>query len=67
MQLEPTTRYGVTLKVYPGAHHGFDSLRRIHSYRGHVIGRHPEAAAKGEDEVKLFLARHLLTVQQTAQ
>jgi len=51
MELEPTTPQGVTLRLYPGAHHGFDSLRPVDSYLGHTVGRDPEAAAKAEEEV----------------
>jgi dienelactone hydrolase len=59
------TAYGVTLKVYPGAHHGFDSLTPLGSYYGHTCGRHPEAAAQAEEEVKWFLAQHLGMKPQT--
>jgi dienelactone hydrolase len=53
------TAYGVTLKVYPGAHHGFDGLLPLRACYGHTCGRHPEAAAQAEAEVKGFLAQHL--------
>jgi dienelactone hydrolase len=53
------TAYSITLKVYPGAHHGFDGLLPLRAYYGHTIGRHPEAAAQAEAEVKRFLAQHL--------
>ena len=59
------TAHGVTLKVYPGAHHGFDHLVPPHSYYGHTVGRHPEAAAQAEEEVKRFLAQHLGMKPQT--
>jgi dienelactone hydrolase len=59
------TPSGVTLKVYPGAHHGFDSLAPLGSYYGHTVGRHPEAAAQAEEEVKWFLAQHLGMKPQT--
>jgi dienelactone hydrolase len=59
------TAYGVTLKVYPGAHHGFDGLVPPRSYYGHTVGRHPEAAAQAEAEVKRFLAQHLGVQPQT--
>jgi dienelactone hydrolase len=53
------TAYGVTLQVYPGAHHAFDSLTPPSTYYGHTIGRHPEAAVQAEAEVKRFLAQYL--------
>jgi len=56
---------GVTLQVYPGAHHGFDSLAPLGSYYGHTCGRHPETAAQAEEEVKWFLAQHLGMKPQT--
>ena len=59
------TAYGITLKVYPGAHHGFDSLVSPRSYYGHTVGRHPEAAAQAEEEVKRFLAQHVTMQPQT--
>jgi dienelactone hydrolase len=59
------TAFGVMLKVYPGAHHGFDSLTPPGSYYGHTVGRHPEAAAQAEEEVKRFLAQHLAMKPQT--
>lgn len=62
MELEPTTHHGVTLKVYAGAHHGFDRLGPSRFYRGHTLRRDPEAAADAEEEVKRFLARYLLPV-----
>ena len=60
MQVEPSTGHGVTLVVYPGAHHGFDELRPPWLYLGHTVGRHPAAAAQAEEEVRRFLARYLL-------
>ena len=59
------TAYGVTLKVYPGAHHAFDSLVPLRSYYGHTVGRHSEAAAQAEEAVKRFLAQHLGIKPQT--
>ena len=61
------TAYGVTLKVYPGAHHGFDGLLPPRSYYGHTCGRHPEAAAQAEAEVQRFLAQHLGRQPQTPE
>jgi dienelactone hydrolase len=64
MELDPTTPYGVTLRVYSGAHHGFDGLRPVGLYRGHTVGREPAAAAKAEEEIQRFLTQHLLSVPQ---
>jgi dienelactone hydrolase len=49
----------ITLRVYPGAHHAFDSLPPPSTYYGHTVSRHPEAAVQAEPEVKRFLAQHL--------
>jgi dienelactone hydrolase len=61
MQIDSGTPHGVTLRVYPGAYHGFDGLRPRGTYLGHIIGRHAEAAAKSIEEVKAFLSAHLPT------
>jgi dienelactone hydrolase len=53
------TAHRITLRVYPGAHHAFDSLTPPSTYYGHTVGRHPEAAVQAEAEVKRFLAQHL--------
>jgi dienelactone hydrolase len=60
----------VTIKVYPGAHHSFDSPNpvrylstRINANapggRGATTGGDPEAWADSVREVAAFLARHL--------
>ena len=56
---EGKTAANITLKVYPGAHHGFDQREPLRQMYGHTIGGHPVAAAQAEEEVKRFLARHL--------
>jgi len=56
---EGKTAANITLKVYPGAHHGFDQRQPLRQMYGHTIGGHPVAAAQAEEEVKRFLARHL--------
>jgi dienelactone hydrolase len=53
----------ITLQVYPGARHAFDSREALHrvvgtSPSGHLVGRHEAAAAQAEAEVKRFLAQH---------
>jgi dienelactone hydrolase len=58
-QWEASTAANITLKVYPGAHHGFDQREPLRQMYGHTIGRHPVAAVQAEEEVKRFLARHL--------
>jgi dienelactone hydrolase len=58
-QLGEQTADRLTLRVYPGAPHGFDSLTPPRPYYGHTVGRHPEAAGQAEAEVKQFLAQHL--------
>jgi dienelactone hydrolase len=59
-QLGEQTADRLTLRVYPGAHHGFDSLTPPRPYYGHTVGRHPEAAGHAEAEVKRFLTQHLV-------
>ncbi len=59
MLVEHETDHRVTLKVYPGAHNGFDGLGPVRSYLGHMLGRHPEAAEQADRAVKQFLGRHL--------
>jgi dienelactone hydrolase len=61
------TAHGITLKVYAGAHHGFDGLAPPRAYYGHTVGRHPEAAAHAEAEVKGCLDQHLGRQPQTPE
>jgi dienelactone hydrolase len=49
----------VILKIYPGAHHGFDVEGLNKKYRGHRMQYHPEAAADAIVQVKNFLAKHM--------
>jgi dienelactone hydrolase len=58
-QWERRAAANITLKVYPGGHHGFDLRPPLRQMYGHTIGGHPVAAAQAEEEVKRFLARHL--------
>jgi dienelactone hydrolase len=53
------TAHGVTLQVYPDAHHGFDGDLPLGSYYGHTCKQNPEVTARAEAEVKRFLAHHL--------
>jgi dienelactone hydrolase len=58
----------VTLKVYAGAHHGFDMLLPSRTYSlGHILERHPQAAAEAVAEVQRFLAQHLGPVSETTR
>jgi dienelactone hydrolase len=52
----------VKLIVYPGAHHAFDaaSLQPGREYFGHWIEYNAAAALLATEEVKRFLAEHLV-------
>ena len=58
-QWERRAATSITLKVYPGAHHGFDQRQPPRQMYGHTVGGHLVAAAQAEEEVKRFLDRHL--------
>jgi dienelactone hydrolase len=58
-QMGEQTADRITLRVYPGAHHAFDSLTPPSTSYGHTVGRHPEAAGQAEAAVKQLLAQHL--------
>jgi dienelactone hydrolase len=62
--------FPVTLKIYPGAHHAFDSAApvrylasrvnpNVHGGRGATTGGNPEAWADSIREVLAFFGRHL--------
>ena len=53
------TRNEVILKVYPNAHHVFDSKGRDEVKSGHRILSNPEALADSMVQVREFLAKHL--------
>ncbi len=53
------THNKVTLKVYPGAYHGFDIEGIDTSYMDHRFRYNPTAAANSIVRVKTFLAKHL--------
>jgi len=59
MRLEPKTSYEVTLKVYPGAHHGFDFEGVDIEVEGHQVRYDPIATKDAIVQVKNFLAKHL--------
>jgi hypothetical protein len=46
----------ITLRVYPGAHHGFDRFTPPSPSYGPTVSRHPETPVQTEAEVKHFLA-----------
>jgi len=49
----------VKLVVYPGAYHSFDSPRPGRRYFGHWLEYNRAAAEQANEEVRVFLARHL--------
>jgi dienelactone hydrolase len=51
--------YERILKVYPGAHHGFDLPIIPQRYRGHRLQHNAEAASDAYDRVRGFLHKHL--------
>lgn len=53
----------VILKVYPGAHHGFDFKGLDEVQSGHVVRYDAQAAADAIDRVRSFLGRHLKSGQ----
>jgi dienelactone hydrolase len=53
------TAQEITLKVYPGAYHGFDLEGLDITVAGHRIRYNPEATADAIKQVKEFLAKHL--------
>ncbi len=53
------TAHRFTLKVYPGAHHGFDAEGADLVYRGHTIRHHPAASADAIERVRAYLAARL--------
>jgi dienelactone hydrolase len=68
----------VALKIYPGAHHSFDSPNPVRYVatrinpsapggRGATTGGHPEAWADSIQQVAAFFAQHLAVVPSRAQ
>ena len=52
-------RHKITIKVYKGAHHGFDAEGMDKTIKGHRLLYDPAAAADAIQEVKSFLEKHL--------
>ena len=70
--------YPVAIKIYPGAHHSFDSPNPVRyvatrinpsaaSGRGATTGGNPEAWADSIRQVEAFFGRHLAVVPSRAQ
>jgi dienelactone hydrolase len=65
VELLPKERSGsaISLKVYPGAYHGFDTLGANTHERGssgmHHLQYHPEAATDSITRVKAFVDKYL--------
>lgn len=66
--------YPVTIKIYPGAHHGFDSTNPVRyiptrvnanspTGRGATTGGNPEAWADSIQQIMLFFGQHLRKTQ----
>jgi dienelactone hydrolase len=49
----------VTVQVYPGAYHLFDTPINTQNYRGHMIGYNAEATADAHARVQAFLYQYL--------
>lgn len=57
--LERKGRYEINLKVYKGAHHGFDAEGMDKTKKGHHLLYDPAAAAAAIHEVKIFLEKYV--------
>jgi dienelactone hydrolase len=53
------TAQEITLKVYPGAYHGFDREGINLKVQGHRVFYNPEPLADSIVQVREFLAKHL--------
>ncbi len=57
--LETPSRYELSLKVYPDAHHGFDSPGADSKPWGFTLRYNEQAAKRATAEIKAFLAKYL--------
>jgi dienelactone hydrolase len=49
----------MTVQVYPGANHEFDTPGDLHNYAGHMLGYNAAAAADAQVRVTQFLRRYM--------
>jgi dienelactone hydrolase len=49
----------ITVQVYPGAYHLFDTPIKTQNYRGHMIRHNAEATADARIRITEFLRRYL--------
>jgi dienelactone hydrolase len=55
----PDGGHSLTMDIYPGALHAFDSPAQPHWYYGHYIGQQPEARADSIEQTRAFFAARL--------
>jgi dienelactone hydrolase len=49
----------MTVQVYPGAYHGFETPGDLHNYAGHMLGYNAAATADAQVRVTQFLRRFM--------
>jgi dienelactone hydrolase len=59
-QALPPGVHTIQLKIYPDAHHAFDTIPEVHDYLGHTIGHNEGATAQAEADTRAFLAQRLM-------